>query len=37
MSYSLVFGQKAEDKYAKDIQSIDAIINAYYDVVSGSS
>ena len=25
------------DKYAKDVKSVDAIINAYYDVVSGSS
>lgn len=37
MSTSLVFAQKAEEKYAKDVQSIDAIINAYYEVVSGSS
>ena len=32
-----IFGQTNEEKYAKDVQSIDAIINAYYDVVSGSS
>ncbi|BAO76412.1 hypothetical protein [Winogradskyella sp. PG-2] len=32
-----IFGQTNKVKYAKDVQSIDAIINAYYDVVSGSS
>ena len=32
-----IFGQTTEEKYAKDVKSIDAIINAYYDVVSGSS
>ncbi len=32
-----IFGQTNEEKYAKDVKSIDAIINAYYDVVSGSS
>ena len=32
-----IFGQTNKEKYAKDVQSIDAIINAYYDVVSGSS
>lgn len=37
MSASHVFAQNTEEKYAKDVQSIDAIINAYYDVVSGSS
>lgn len=31
------FGQTNEEKYAKDVKSVDAIINAYYDVVSGSS
>lgn len=31
------FSQTPEEKYAKDVTSIDAIINAYYDVVSGSS
>jgi len=30
------FGQMADDKYAEDVKSVDAIINAYYDVVSGS-
>ncbi|WP_296705586.1 hypothetical protein [Algoriphagus sp.] len=34
---SSVFGQSVEEKYADDVKSIDAIINAYYDVVSGSS
>ncbi len=32
-----IFGQTNEEKYTKDVKSIDAIINAYYDVVSGSS
>ena len=32
-----IFGQTNKEKYAKDVKSIDAIINAYYDVVSGSS
>lgn len=32
-----VFGQKNEHKYIDDVQSIDTIITAYYDVVSGSS
>ncbi|MFT7344642.1 MAG: hypothetical protein ACI9XP_001229 [Lentimonas sp.] len=32
-----IFGQTNIDKYAKDVRSVDAIINAYYDVVSGSS
>lgn len=31
------FGQSKKDKYAGDVKSIDAIIAAYYDVVSGSS
>ncbi|MBD0777715.1 hypothetical protein HPE56_07910 [Maribacter sp. ANRC-HE7] len=31
-----IFGQTNDDKYAKDVKSVDAIINAYYDVVSGS-
>ena len=34
---SSIFGQSNDEKYAKDVKSIDAIINAYYDVVSGSS
>ncbi|WP_034923660.1 hypothetical protein [Gillisia sp. CAL575] len=37
MICSSVFGQTTELKYAEDVKSIDAIINAYYDVVSGSS
>lgn len=32
-----IFGQTTNEKYATDVQSIDAIMNAYYDVVSGSS
>ena len=32
-----IFGQTNEEKYAKDVESVDAIINAYYDVVSGAS
>jgi hypothetical protein len=32
-----IFGQTNDDKYAEDVKSVDAIINAYYDVVSGSS
>jgi len=32
-----VFGQTNKEKYAKDVESIEAIITAYYDVVSGSS
>lgn len=32
-----IFGQTTDEKYAKDVQSKDAIIMAYYDVVSGSS
>jgi hypothetical protein len=32
-----IFGQTSKEKYAEDVKSVDAIINAYYDVVSGSS
>lgn len=32
-----IFGQTNDDKYTEDVKSVDAIINAYYDVVSGSS
>ncbi|MDT8416136.1 MAG: hypothetical protein RQ735_12275 [Flavobacteriaceae bacterium] len=32
-----IFGQTDAEKYALDVKSVDAIINAYYDVVSGSS
>lgn len=35
--YSAVIGQTMDHKYAKDVQSIDAIIDAYYEVISGSS
>ncbi len=31
------FGQNLDEKYGDDVKTIDAIINAYYDVVSGSS
>ena len=31
------FGQANKEKYAKEVQSINAIINAYYDVISGSN
>ena len=31
------FGQTTHQKYAGDVKSIDAIINAYYDVISGAS
>jgi hypothetical protein len=37
MFCSSVFGQTTNEKYAKDATSIDAIIDAYYDVISGSS
>ena len=32
-----IIAQTTAEKYAEDLQSIDAIITAYYDVVSGSS
>lgn len=32
-----VFAQTMEDKYGKDVKSIEAIIDAYYEVISGSS
>lgn len=34
---SSLFGQSKNDKYTEDVKSIDAIITAYYDVVSGSA
>ena len=34
---SSVLGQTKSEKYAEDVKSVDAIINAYYDIVSGSS
>lgn len=37
LAFSSIFGQSNKEKYAKDVKSVDAIINAYYDVVSGSS
>lgn len=33
----LACGQSSPEKYAADVKTIDAIITAYYDVVSGSS
>jgi hypothetical protein len=32
-----IFGQSLGEKYGKDVKSLDAIIAAYYDVISGSS
>ncbi|MFT6795304.1 MAG: hypothetical protein ACJART_000436 [Maribacter sp.] len=32
-----ILAQITDEKYAEDVHSIDAIITAYYDVVSGSS
>lgn len=32
-----IFGQSLDEKYGKDVKSLDAIIAAYYDVISGSS
>ena len=34
---SSIFGQTTEEKYREDVQSIETIIDAYYEVVSGSS
>ncbi len=36
-AFNSIFGQTNEEKYKEDVKSVDAIINAYYDVVSGSS
>jgi hypothetical protein len=36
-AFNSIFGQTNEEKYAEDVKSVAAIINAYYDVVSGSS
>ncbi|WP_430468246.1 nuclear transport factor 2 family protein [Winogradskyella ouciana] len=36
-AFNSVFGQTNDEKYGDDVKSIDAIIHAYYDVVSGSS
>jgi hypothetical protein len=35
IAFNSIFGQTNEEKYAEDVKSVDAIINAYYDVVSG--
>lgn len=32
-----MIGQTLDDKYQKDVKSIEAIIHAYYNVISGSS
>ena len=34
---SSVLGQTPDQKYLQDVQSIEAIMDAYYDVVSGSA
>jgi hypothetical protein len=34
---SSIFGQTTDEKYAEDVKSIDNIISAYYDFISGSS
>lgn len=34
--YSSVYGQTLDEKYGKDVKSITSIIDAYYDVISGS-
>jgi hypothetical protein len=36
-AFNSIFGQTTDKKYAEDVKSVDAVINAYYDVVSGSS
>ena len=36
-AFNSIFGQTNKGQYAEDVKSVDAIINAYYDVVSGSS
>ncbi|WP_191859037.1 hypothetical protein [Hanstruepera ponticola] len=36
-AFNSILGQTTKEEYAKDVISVDAIINAYYDVVSGSS
>lgn len=33
----VAYGQSLSEKYTEDVKSIDAIIDAYYDVISGSS
>jgi hypothetical protein len=37
LACSSIFGQSLDEKYGKDVKSIDAIIATYYDVISGSS
>lgn len=35
--YYSVFGQTSDEKYADDVKEISTIIDAYYDVISGSA
>lgn len=37
ISCSSILGQTPIEKYAQDVKTIDVIIDAYYDVISGSS
>lgn len=37
LTCSSVFSQTPGDKYGNDVITIDSIIDAYYDVISGSS
>ncbi|MDG1279101.1 MAG: hypothetical protein P8O16_17610 [Algoriphagus sp.] len=37
LACSSIFAQSPDEKYGKDVKSLDAIIAAYYDVISGSS
>ncbi|SFN86688.1 hypothetical protein SAMN04487989_10595 [Bizionia echini] len=37
LSYFSIFGQTTNEKYVNDVKTIENIINAYYEVVSGSS
>jgi len=37
MLCSSIYGQTTDEKYYNDVKSIDAIIDAYYDVFSGSA
>jgi predicted small secreted protein len=37
LACSSLFAQNLDEKYGKDVKSLDAIITAYYEVISGSS
>ncbi len=37
LACSSIFGQSLDEKYGEDVKSLDAIIAAYYEVISGSS